>query len=253
MEAKAAIALDQLDAIEDATAHITRAAEGVGSVTRDQDRLLAGPQPLGERRIFGLAEQALADRGNTDQRRIEIDEWFVRRSGFGPGDRLCIPGACERLVDLAVCEQQTAHGPVGQERLPTLDLAQCAVDLSMEWCHSHGSSGGGADPARARDLDRRADAVALAAVAEHERTAAAALDYSADETPVKPPAHHLSEHDRIGLLRAGLVEAERIYDTYADAVDHAGTEPVLLAAQEGAGRAVHYLGLIAARLYAPAS
>ncbi len=111
----------------------------------------------------------------------------------------------------------------------------------------------GAISERLTTLSHSEDAVALAAVAKQERTAAAALDYAADETPAKPPAHHLSEHDRIGLLRAGLAEAERVYDTYADAVDHAGTEPDLLAAQEGAGRAVSHLGLIAARLYAPAS
>jgi rubrerythrin len=129
-----------------------------------------------------------------------------------------------------------------------LDFLERAHEMERRAAELHG-----AISERLTALSHSEDAVALAAVAEHERTAAAALDYSADETPVKPPAHHLSEHDRIGLLRAGLVEAERIYDTYADAVDHAGTEPVLLAAQEGAGRAVHYLGLIAARLYAPAS
>lgn len=74
---------------------------------------------------------------------------------------------------------------------------------------------------------------------------------STDETPAKTVAHPLEGRDRLELLRAGLAEAEQLYDTYADAVDHAGTEPVLLAAQEGAGRAVRHLGLIAARLYAP--
>jgi hypothetical protein len=62
---------------------------------------------------------------------------------------------------------------------------------------------------------------------------------------------HLEGLDREKLLREGLAEAERVYDTYADAVDHAGSEPDLLAAQDGSARAVRNLGLITARLYAP--
>jgi rubrerythrin len=95
------------------------------------------------------------------------------------------------------------------------------------------------------------DAAALAAASREERTAAAALDFAADETPQKTLARGLERLGRIELLRTGLAEAEKVYDAYADAVDHPGTEADLLAAQDGSARAVHHLGLITARLYAP--
>src|SRR5579885_1198720 len=107
----------------------------------------------------------------------------------------------------------------------------------------------------AHDMERRAAEVhfavsaRLAALADDEQKAAAALDFSADETPVKIPAPHLEEQDRAGLLREGLAAAERVYDSYADAVDHARNEVDMLAAQGGSARAVRHLGLIAARLY----
>lgn len=53
------------------------------------------------------------------------------------------------------------------------------------------------------------------------------------------------------LLRASLAESERVYDAYVDAVDHAGTESMLFAAQEGAARTVRHLGMIATQLHAP--
>ncbi len=103
--------------------------------------------------------------------------------------------------------------------------------------------------ARLAALGHVEDAEMLAAIADDEQKAAAALDFSADETPVKIPAPHLEEQDRAGLLREGLAAAERVYDSYADAVDHARNEVDMLAAQGGSARAVRHLGLIAARLY----
>jgi len=85
-----------------------------------------------------------------------------------------------------------------------------------------------------------------------ERKAIAAVGFAADEIPAKSTPQHLEGMGRVELLRAGLAESERVYDTYVDLVDHAGTEPVLLAAQESAARAVRHLGLIAGRLHAPA-
>jgi rubrerythrin len=105
--------------------------------------------------------------------------------------------------------------------------------------------------ARLTTLGCAEDAAALAAAANEEGTAAAALDFAADNTPKKTLVRHLEEQDRAELLRAGLAEAERVYDAYADAVDHPGTEADLLAAQDGSARAVRHLGLITARLYAP--
>lgn len=101
-------------------------------------------------------------------------------------------------------------------------------------------------------LGNREDAAALAAVADHERKAAAGLSFATDETPEKTITRRLDGVGRTELLRAGLAESERVYDTYADAVDHAGTESVLLAAQEGAARAVRHLGRIATQLHVPA-
>ena len=101
-------------------------------------------------------------------------------------------------------------------------------------------------------LGNREDAAALAAVADDERKAAAGLGFAADETPEKTITRRLDGVGRTELLRSGLAESERVYDTYADAVDHAGTESVLLAAQEGAARTVRHLGRIATQLHAPA-
>jgi rubrerythrin len=106
--------------------------------------------------------------------------------------------------------------------------------------------------ARLSDLGDAADAAALLSAAREERSAAAALDFAADNTPKKSPMRKLNEQSRIDLLRTALAEAERVYDAYADAVDHPGTEADLLAAQDGSARAVRHLGIIAQRLYAPA-
>jgi len=107
--------------------------------------------------------------------------------------------------------------------------------------------------ARLSALGHPNDAAALTACADDERVVAAALDFAADDTPAKTLVHRLDEQDRTALLRTGLTEAERVYDAYADAVDHPGTEADLLAAQDGSARAVRRLGLISARLYAPVS
>ena len=48
----------------------------------------------------------------------------------------------------------------------------------------------------------------------------------ADDAPEKTVAHHIEGHGRLEPLR-GFGEPERVYDTYADAVDHAGG-PALL-------------------------
>ncbi len=106
--------------------------------------------------------------------------------------------------------------------------------------------------ARLSELGDTADAAALSTAAREERSAAAALDFGADNTPKKTPALPLQEKSRIELLRTALAEAERLYDAYADAVDRPGTEADLLAAQDGSARAVRHLGVIAQRLYAPA-
>jgi rubrerythrin len=98
-------------------------------------------------------------------------------------------------------------------------------------------------------LGETADAAALAAIADAESKAAASP--STIEAKSASDAS-LSRKGRLELLRAALAEAERLYDFYADLADHAGAESVLRAAQGGAARAVHHLGLIAARLHAPA-
>jgi rubrerythrin len=107
--------------------------------------------------------------------------------------------------------------------------------------------------ARLSELGDTADAEALLSAAHGERSAAAALDFAADNTPRKASVRRLEEQSRIDLLRNALAEAERVYDAYADAVDHPGTEADMLAAQDGSARAVRHLGIIAQRLYAPAS
>jgi rubrerythrin len=98
-------------------------------------------------------------------------------------------------------------------------------------------------------LGQTADAAALMAIAEDEGKAAAALGASARATS---PAPRLDERGRMELLRAGLAESERLYDRYVDAADRAADEPILIAAQQGAGRVVRHLALIAARLHSPA-
>ncbi len=96
-------------------------------------------------------------------------------------------------------------------------------------------------------LGDKMDAAALETVAAQERQAAA----EPEAAPAGASDEDLSRMSRVELLRAGLAEAERLYDFYVDLADHAGTEPVLRSAQDGAACAVHHLGLIAARLHAP--
>ena len=130
----------------------------------------------------------------------------------------------------------------------TLDFIERAHQVERRAAELHD-----AIATRLAALGHAEDAASLAAVADHERKAPAALEFSADDTPAKTLVRHLEGQGRAGLLRQGLAEAERVYDTYADAVDHPGTEADLLAAQDGSARAVRHLGLIAARLYAPAN
>jgi rubrerythrin len=99
-------------------------------------------------------------------------------------------------------------------------------------------------------LGQSEDVAALAAIAEDEGKAAASLGAPARE---RPTAREPDGRGRLELLRAGLAESERLYDMYADAADRAGAEPMLIAAQQGAGRIVRHLGLIAARLHAPST
>jgi len=99
-------------------------------------------------------------------------------------------------------------------------------------------------------LGDAADAAAFETIAEAERQAARSTAEAA-AAPAGASDEDLLTMSRVELLRAGLAEAERLYDFYVDLADHAGVESVLRAAQAGATRAVRHLGLIAARLHAP--
>lgn len=164
------------------------------------------------------------------------------------------------------------------ERLAAEELNHAALlrrERRRAYRREQGSKGtrGARPPTTAADFAQRSERMERAAarlyarIARHLAALGDKMDAAAFETvaarqaaqPVAEPEaapagasdEDLSRMSRVELLRAGLAEAERLYDFYVDLADHAGTEPVLRSAQDGASRAVHHLGLIAARLHAP--
>jgi rubrerythrin len=103
-------------------------------------------------------------------------------------------------------------------------------------------------------LEHGEDASALHAIAEEERQAARiAGSGAAGHASVAAAEEPAPEANRAALLRASLAESERLYDIYADLANQAGTETVLLAAQDGARRAVRHIATLVVRLHASGS
>ena len=95
-EAHADVALDQLDAVEDAAAHIARSLERIEPVARQQDRLLAGFEALAQVGLFSLAQHAAADRRDRHQGRVELDEGVAGLGLAWRDQRLGVAGLAER-------------------------------------------------------------------------------------------------------------------------------------------------------------
>ena len=87
--------LQQLDPVEDATAHIGRAFERVDAVAGNDDRLLITMvfimlvaltmligmfKPFAKPRVACFSQKALTDAGNARERNVEIDERVLRIS-----------------------------------------------------------------------------------------------------------------------------------------------------------------------------
>jgi rubrerythrin len=94
------------------------------------------------------------------------------------------------------------------------------------------------------------DAAVLAIIAAEEREAERAIARLSGEPDESAAAVDVTElGNRTELLRAALAASERLYDFYADAADRAGTEALLLSAQNRARRAVHQIARLAAMLH----
>ncbi len=74
-EADGDVALDQLDPVEDAAAHIARALEGIAPATGDQDGVLAVLELVFQIGVFGVAQKRCGRSSAHDrQRKVEVDE-----------------------------------------------------------------------------------------------------------------------------------------------------------------------------------
>jgi len=151
-------ALQQLDAIEDAAAHVARALERIQAVAGDQDRLLAGREHARDARVFVVAEEAAPDGRLRDERRVQVDERLVGSAGLWARGRRLVARIDEGLVDLADREVEMTHRAVAQQGRPVGDRAGLRVDHARRRLRAGRS---GAQAQRACDPDRRAhDALA---------------------------------------------------------------------------------------------
>ena len=82
MKADGSIALNQLDAVEDATAHIARALKGILAAPKYQNGMFVFFQPIANSRIFVVTKKGAADLGSTDQRHMHVDKCVFRRAFF---------------------------------------------------------------------------------------------------------------------------------------------------------------------------
>ena len=129
-EANAAFALGELDAVEDAAADEARALERIEAIGGDQQRMLAGLQAGEEVFVLGLAQQAAADDGGADQRRIEIDEALFRIIALGPGGGFLLARSREVAGHVAHAEAEPAYGTVADQRHPVVHALLRGVDLA---------------------------------------------------------------------------------------------------------------------------
>src|SRR5690606_17597415 len=122
----------------------------------------------------GVAQQAAADGGHADQRRVEVDEGGGGVGGFGAGGGVVPAGALDRLVDVGHRQAQALHRAAVEQGLPRLDRAEGVVHHPRRRGGGAGRGGGGrADATAARHRDGGAgDAVAD----DHQRDGGAADD-----------------------------------------------------------------------------
>src|SRR5690606_29847450 len=85
-------ALHELDAIEDAAAHVAGTLERVDAVAGDQNRLLPRLEHARDALELGIAEQAAPDGGLRDERHVQLDELRLGRAALGPLRRLRVAG-----------------------------------------------------------------------------------------------------------------------------------------------------------------
>ncbi len=124
------VALYKLDTVEDTAAHIARSLEGIGATASNNDRLFTLFQPVFKVGVFGIAQQALADRRDTDNGQIEIDEHVFGCTLFRARNGLFVARCGEGIVDLSDRQQQSAHRSVASQLLPATPGLNGLVDLA---------------------------------------------------------------------------------------------------------------------------
>ena len=124
-EADGVIALDELEAIEDAATDVARALEGVASVAGHQYPVPTRLEALGQIAVLAFPQDARADGGDGDQRCIEFDENLARVAGFRPLDGGDVTVLLECPIDVAHRKLQAPHGSVTDEIDPILGGRRC--------------------------------------------------------------------------------------------------------------------------------
>ncbi len=142
-------ALEQLDAIENAAAHVAGSLERIDALAGHQHRLLSGRQHAGDAGVLLLAQQAAADRGLRHQRHIEIDEGIAGRPGLGSRGCHRVARIDEGLVDFADGQVQVAHRSLREQGVPVDDRAGLRVEGARR-AGSRCTGGGGTQLQRTR-------------------------------------------------------------------------------------------------------
>jgi len=149
------IALDQLDAVEDAAPDIARSLEGIGAAGRHQDRLVALAQPAAQRLRLAGFQQRIGNPRDRHQRGVEIDDHVALGARQRPLGGARILDRLEGPVDLPDIQRQAAQGSVAGQPVPVAGGARLPVDRKAR----AGRPGLGDQPAQTKcagDADRRA-------------------------------------------------------------------------------------------------
>ena len=100
------VILDELDAIEQSAAHVTRTFERVEPAAGDEDRVFAWLQPVLEVGVLGGLQQRLADRRDAHQPDMHVDERARRIARNRPLGRARVGHIGKCAIDLADIQRE---------------------------------------------------------------------------------------------------------------------------------------------------
>ena len=130
MEADRGVALDQLDTIEDAAAHVARPLVGKAAIGEQGNGVFAGGEARHQLVVAALAEQIAANARRIEVAQVKIDEGGVAGRTLA-AQVVLRRGADEGVVDLSLAQGQVTQCPLVEQALPVggrVDLVAHAGD-----------------------------------------------------------------------------------------------------------------------------